>query len=115
MDHFQDSEFACPDCGLFFPNSELRDKLNRARDLLGGPIVINSGTRCPVHNAAVGGRPNSAHLSGEAADCYCTSDSMRFALLKIFFFLGFKRIEVRDTWLHVDVSKTLPQDVVFLK
>lgn len=35
---------------------------------LGKPIYVNSGYRCPRHNAAVGGVPNSQHMRGEAAD-----------------------------------------------
>jgi len=34
----------------------------------GKPIKINSGYRCPEHNADVKGRPLSYHLSGQAAD-----------------------------------------------
>lgn len=32
------------------------------------PILINSGYRCPALNKAVGGVPNSQHLTGQAAD-----------------------------------------------
>lgn len=33
-----------------------------------GPIIINSGVRCPAHNKKVGGVANSQHLYGKAAD-----------------------------------------------
>ena len=33
-----------------------------------GPIIINSGFRCPRVNALVGGVKNSQHLLGQAAD-----------------------------------------------
>lgn len=33
-----------------------------------GPIIINSGVRCSVHNIRVGGVSNSQHLQGKAAD-----------------------------------------------
>ena len=45
--------------------------LEPARQRLGLPIVVNSGYRCNVHNAAVGGVANSQHMRGEAADIRC--------------------------------------------
>ena len=42
--------------------------LDRIRERLGVPIYINSGYRCPAHNAEVGGVPNSQHVEGTAAD-----------------------------------------------
>lgn len=35
------------------------------------PIIVNSGARCPNHNYAIGGHPNSQHLSARAVDVYC--------------------------------------------
>lgn len=42
-----------------------------ARELLGHPIHITSGYRCPALNAKVGGAKNSAHLYGYAIDFHC--------------------------------------------
>jgi hypothetical protein len=48
---------------------ELIDKLlNPIRNAWGGPIIVNSGYRCPKLNEKVGGVKTSAHLSGYAAD-----------------------------------------------
>lgn len=42
--------------------------LEEVRELLGRPILVNSGFRSPEVNAAVGSRPTSQHLTGCAAD-----------------------------------------------
>jgi zinc D-Ala-D-Ala carboxypeptidase len=42
--------------------------LERIRELLGAPVIVTSGYRCPVLNRAVGGSVNSAHMQGLAAD-----------------------------------------------
>lgn len=42
--------------------------LEQVRIRLGVPIIVSSGYRCPALNAAVGGVPNSQHLTGQAAD-----------------------------------------------
>jgi uncharacterized protein YcbK (DUF882 family) len=43
--------------------------LEQVRTFLGGrPITVNSGYRCPKHNAEVGGASNSFHLRAYAAD-----------------------------------------------
>ena len=45
-----------------------RNVLEPARVSFGAPIYITSGYRCPALNKAVGGKPTSQHLRGEAAD-----------------------------------------------
>ena len=48
---------------------ELIEKLlNPIREAWGGPIIVNSGYRCPKVNALVKGAKTSAHLTGYAAD-----------------------------------------------
>ena len=70
--HFQPTEFACHHCGQL-PSSgmdpELIDLLENIRSHFGDkPVTINSGYRCPTHNADIGGATNSQHLYGTAAD-----------------------------------------------
>jgi len=45
--------------------------LEGVRILLGAPIIITSGYRCPELNTAVGGQPHSQHLTGNAVDFLC--------------------------------------------
>ena len=49
--------------------STLAEKiLDPLRERYGKPIRVNSGYRSPILNKAVGGKPTSQHLRGEAAD-----------------------------------------------
>jgi zinc D-Ala-D-Ala carboxypeptidase len=54
------------------PNLRLLARgLDRVRLLLGHPLEISSGYRCPDLNAAVGGVPKSQHAQGLAVDFTC--------------------------------------------
>lgn len=52
---------ACPHCGELYIDFVAMDMIQMARDILGKPIKLNSGHRCPIHNAMVGGAPMSQH------------------------------------------------------
>jgi uncharacterized protein YcbK (DUF882 family) len=42
--------------------------LEKVRTLLGQPLIVTSGFRCPVLNQLIGGSPTSQHMAGLAAD-----------------------------------------------
>lgn len=67
--HFKRSEFACKcGCGFDDVNLKLIEVLEGVRNHFNAPVYINSGCRCQRHNHAVGGKPNSQHLLGNASD-----------------------------------------------
>ena len=74
MKHFTYKELRCKCCGRLPPEAKANAEalvdnvLDPAREFLGKPIHVNSGFRCPAHNAAVGGTAKSQHTLGEAAD-----------------------------------------------
>ena len=74
--YFGRHEFACK-CGTHCdgypvePSKDLVTFLDSFRHTVGLPVYVNSGVRCAVHNAAVGGAPQSRHLYGDAADICC--------------------------------------------
>ena len=73
--NFSKSEFDCK-CGCEMPEDVLENVQNLAkqlqviRTLVGKSITINSGYRCPEHNASpsVGGSKKSQHIKGKASD-----------------------------------------------
>ena len=67
--NFKRDEFLCP-CGCGFDDIDplLVSTLQRLRDEVQRPVIVNSGCRCRSHNAAVKGAPNSQHMRGKAAD-----------------------------------------------
>ena len=67
--NFTRDEFACG-CGCGFDDIDplLVTTLQRLRDEVQRPVVVNSGCRCKSHNATVKGSKSSQHLRGKAAD-----------------------------------------------
>lgn len=86
-------------------------RLDMLRLMCGFPLIINSGFRTPMHNASVGGKANSAHLRGLAADIQVADSSQRFKLKRLAHMLGFRRIGNGSSFVHLDCDLSLPQDV----
>jgi|ADGO01.1.fsa_nt_gi Uncharacterized protein conserved in bacteria len=78
--NFSLSEFTCKD-GTPVPDEYMNNvrllavNLQVLRDHIGEPIHVNSGYRSPDYNKKVGGKKNSYHLKGMAADITCKSKS----------------------------------------
>jgi uncharacterized protein YcbK (DUF882 family) len=114
MGYFTRKECACKcGCGLSEMSTWLITPLNKAREIAGIPFKVNSAHRCKEHNADVGGKPNSAHLTGQAIDIAFTNKRERFLILKGLIMAGFNRIGIYDTFFHVDVDKTKDQEVAW--
>jgi len=88
-------------------------KLDEARERAGIPFVINSAYRSPEHNAKIGGKPNSSHLKGLAVDISVTNSRQRFIVLNALLEVGFTRIGIADTFLHVDLDNGKSKDVIW--
>ena len=113
--YFTEREFKCAGQLCFDKmNKTLIDMLDTARELAGVPFKITSSYRTEEHNAKIGGKPNSAHLRGTAVDIACDSSCSRMMIVDALIIAGFNRIGVSKTFIHVDVDKLLPQDVMWV-
>lgn len=106
MRNFDIEEFACRHCGELPENGMnpvLLEKLDELRDLVGYPIYVTSGYRCPPHNRAEGGVENSQHVMGTAADIYSNHITAE-GLAELAVQVGFDGIGlyVEDGFVHVD-------------
>lgn len=89
-------------------------KLDRAREVAQIPFVINSAWRSVEKNKKVGGKSNSSHLKGLAVDISVTDSRSRFIVLKALIQVGFNRIGVAKTFIHVDDDKDKDPEVVWV-
>ena len=75
-DNFTSIEFDCrcslADCKETYVDTALVKLLQKTRELITAPLIINSAFRCKEHNANVGGAPLSFHVLGMAADVRST-------------------------------------------
>jgi uncharacterized protein YcbK (DUF882 family) len=113
-EHFLVEEFMCPCCGEVEIDHEFIQKLEKARQEADIPFVITSGYRCTAHNQAVGGKRNSAHRKGRAADIRATTDHQRALIAFSAANAGFKRIGFGSNFIHLDSDPTLPTPRIWL-
>ena len=108
LQHFHISEFDSPDepgSGAGMSRKFLK-MLDEARELAGVPFKINSGFRTPAHNRAVKGSERSSHMIGCACDISCHTSSKRYRILASLIAVGFTRVGIHDSFIHVDNDAT---------
>lgn len=84
------------------------------------PFLITSGYRCPALNKAVGGKNNSYHLQGFAADIAAHNIREAFALARIILKqpacdLVIVETQKGNVWLHVQTSVNPRRQLLTLK
>lgn len=112
-DHFNLSEFACPDgCGKEAGAVDALRALCEAvleplRADLGVPLTIHSGFRCGDYNRRCGGAKASQHLLGVAADVKCDkpTDEVHAAAKRIQARRGRGGVGKYARFTHVDNRK----------
>jgi uncharacterized protein YcbK (DUF882 family) len=79
-------------------------------------FIITSGARCKAHNKAVGGVESSAHVSGLAVDIAINNSWERYHILRSLCqeWTDVVRIGVARDFIHMDIDKNKPQEVVWL-
>lgn len=112
--YFEPSEFTCNGIECYdLMSDELLRHLSIARQIAGIPFHINSSWRDKETNQRTGGKPNSAHLRGNAVDIACANSYDRHKILEACMTAGFTRIGIAKTFIHIDVDSDLPDNVIW--
>lgn len=117
FNYFTYDEFDSPDLpgsGKKYMSKEFIELLDQARELANISFTINSGYRTIKHNKKVGGSSNSSHLKGLAADIHCADNGKRMKILKALLQVGFERIGVAKTFIHVDIDTDKMTDRIWV-
>lgn len=110
MINFKLEEFACPCCKQMPMDPGFLAKIDEARTISGVPYSINSGYRCPKHNAEVGSTTKN-HTSGKASDIKCEDMFSRLLVLYGLLMAGFKHIGIAKTFIHADTNEEAPKGI----
>lgn len=116
MKYFNYEEFDSPDIqgsGQLM-DEKILSMLDEVREKFGKPIRINSGYRTLRHNAKVGGKAQSSHLKGLAVDIACSTSLDRYRLLEALKSVGFNRIGIAKSFIHVDIDSGKSSDVIWV-
>jgi len=120
MRYFNYIEFDSPDVLGSGRNMDPRilEMLDLAREKFDKPIKITSGYRTKEYNNELKkmgykASPNSSHLKGLAADIHCNNSKDRFELVDILLDVGFNRIGIANTFIHVDIDKNKPSHLIW--
>jgi uncharacterized protein YcbK (DUF882 family) len=86
--------------------------LDEAREFAGIPFIINSAYRSPDHPESIK-NPTSSHIKGLAVDIKATDSATRFKIVEALVSVGFTRIGIADTFIHVDLDFDKTQNVIW--
>lgn len=114
INHFEEWEFECPCCKKADMNASFVKLLDKARTIAGVSFVLTSGYRCKKHNDELPhSSPNSSHMKGLAVDITASDSRTRFKILNALLEVGFTRIGVGSSFIHVDRDLSKPQEVIW--
>ena len=93
-------------------NKDFLFVLDEAREFAGIPFIINSAYRSPNHPLSVK-NPSSSHIKGLAVDIKATDNATRFKIVEALISVGFTRIGIADTFVHVDLDFDKRQNIIW--
>lgn len=97
-----------------FLSRSLIQAVSELEGRLGFELHFNSGFRCAECNRLAGGKPNSAHLRGLAADVAVPDSNTRFLIVSAALRCGFRRVGVGSNFVHLDCDESLPQGMLWV-
>lgn len=113
--YFKESEFkACvPSCSLQDMKQSSVNRMDRAREIAGIPFVLNSAFRAVEWEKEHGRSGDGAHPHGYGWDIRCRTDANRMKIVRACLEVGFTRIGIGKTYIHVDDDPEKTQNVMW--
>jgi putative chitinase len=120
--HFTLEELTATSCGL--PNhadaaivarlEHTAAGMEVVRALLGKPIDVHSGYRCPAVNAKVGGSTTSDHMNGDACDFVCPDYGTPLEVADAIVSAGIKfdQLILEYGWVHISFGPRMRQQTL---
>jgi zinc D-Ala-D-Ala carboxypeptidase len=107
LSYFTDEELRCKCCGKLEMDDVFRDRLSWVRETAGFPLLIDSGYRCPKHNAEVGSTSTN-HTKGLAVDVLNLDHNLRYRIIAAAIRSGILGIGIGNNYLHLDTNRIIP-------
>ena len=100
--YFTHEELRCK-CGCGLNNFDLQfmQKIRYAREKSDIQFIVNSACRCEEHNAAVGGKATSDHITGQGMDIRCDTSFARWRVIRCAIAAGIRRIGIGSDFVHL--------------
>ena len=113
--YFTEAELCChcnqraegryDDCPVHGVQEEAAAFIDRVREIIGRPVVLNCAFRCKQHNAdQEGSAKNSAHIMGAAFDVRALSGREKFEVIDAALKAGGTRFGTYKTFVHIDIG-----------
>lgn len=114
--YFNESEFqACtPSCKRSQINDASLARLDLCRSIAKTPFILSSAYRSREYEISKGRSGTGAHTEGRAFDIRCADSSKRMLIVRAALEVGFTRIGIGKTFIHLDDSPNLAQNVIWL-
>lgn len=113
--YFSEREFnkCSPSCSREDMDQSFLNIMDKIRELVDRPLTITSAYRSTEYDKSKGRSGNSAHTKGVGVDFKAVDSAVRYAIIEAAISLGVNRIGVGETFVHVDIDKSLPQNVIW--
>ncbi|WP_370524400.1 D-Ala-D-Ala carboxypeptidase family metallohydrolase [Bacteroides sp. 224] len=95
-------------------NQHFMNKLDTLRDVAGMPIIINSAYRSEGWEKSKNRNGKGDHSQGRGVDIRCHTSTDRYRILQAAIQVGFTRIGIAKTFIHVGEGENLPREVIWM-
>ena len=86
--------------------------MEKVRALLDKPISVDSWYRCPALNSAIGSKPTSQHIKGEAVDFICPAYGTPTQIAKFLVsnsdLIRYDQLILEHSWVHISWNSSNP-------